>query len=119
MRNQQALHLHQTIQESRQVNQGQGEGQDVQINPLPGPGRTARRREQVPGGVGELLPARVSKATFSAVDSFVWGRLMRWIRAKHAGKTGLSMTELRRRFCDQGWRFAYNGVLSPAPPASQ
>ncbi len=61
----------------------------------------------------------VSKTTFSAVDSFVWGRLMRWIRAKHAGKTGLSMTELGRRFCDQGWRFAYNGVLSPAPPASQ
>ena len=52
----------------------------------------------------------VSKATFSAVDYFVWGRLMRWIRAKYAGKTGLSMKELRRRFCDQGWRIAYNGV---------
>jgi RNA-directed DNA polymerase len=52
----------------------------------------------------------VSKATFSAVDSFVWGRLMRWIRAKYQGRTGLSMKELRRRFCDQGWRFAYNGV---------
>ncbi|MFG2708816.1 group II intron reverse transcriptase/maturase [Streptomyces sp. NPDC048386] len=53
----------------------------------------------------------VSKATFSAVDSFVWGRLMRWTRAKYAGKTGLSMKELRRRFCDQGWRFAHNGVV--------
>ncbi|WP_211265655.1 group II intron maturase-specific domain-containing protein [Actinacidiphila oryziradicis] len=53
----------------------------------------------------------VSKATFSAVDSFVWGRLMRWTRAKYAGKTRLSMKELRRRFCDQGWRFAYNGVV--------
>jgi RNA-directed DNA polymerase len=53
----------------------------------------------------------VSKATFSAVDSFVWGRLMRWIRAKYAGRTGLSMKELRRRFCDQGWRFAYHGVV--------
>jgi RNA-directed DNA polymerase len=52
----------------------------------------------------------VSKATFSAVDYFVWGRLMRWIRAKYAGKTGLSLKELRRRFCDQGWRIAYNGV---------
>jgi RNA-directed DNA polymerase len=51
-----------------------------------------------------------SKATFSAIDYFVWGRLMRWIRAKYAGKTGLSMKELRRRFCDQGWRFAHNGV---------
>jgi RNA-directed DNA polymerase len=53
----------------------------------------------------------VSKATFSAVDSFVWGRLTRWIRAKHAGRTGLSMKELRHRFCDQGWRFACNGVV--------
>jgi RNA-directed DNA polymerase len=52
-----------------------------------------------------------SKATFSAVDYFAWGRLMRWIRAKYAGKTGLSMKELRRRFCDQGWRFAWNGVV--------
>ncbi len=53
----------------------------------------------------------VSKATFSAVDSYVWSRLMRWTRAKYAGKTGLSMKELRRRFCDQGWRFAHNGVV--------
>ena len=53
----------------------------------------------------------VSKATFSAIDSFAWERLMRWIRAKYAGKTGLSMKELRRRFCDQGWRFARNGVV--------
>jgi RNA-directed DNA polymerase len=53
----------------------------------------------------------VSKAVFSAIDSFVWGRLMRWIRAKHAGRTGLGMRELRRRFCDKGWRFACNGVV--------
>jgi RNA-directed DNA polymerase len=51
-----------------------------------------------------------SKATFCAIDSFVWERLMRWIRAKYAGKAELSMKELRRRFCDQGWRFAHNGV---------
>jgi RNA-directed DNA polymerase len=53
----------------------------------------------------------VSKATFSAVDSHAWDRLMRWTRAKYAGKTGLSMKELRRRFCDQGWRFAHNGAV--------
>jgi RNA-directed DNA polymerase len=35
---------------------------------------------------------------------------MRWIRAKYQGRTGLSIKELRRRFCDQGWRFAWNGV---------
>jgi RNA-directed DNA polymerase len=53
----------------------------------------------------------VSKATFSAVDSFTWGRLMRWIRAKYAGKNRLGMAELRRRFCDKGWRFAHKGVV--------
>ncbi len=53
----------------------------------------------------------VSKAVFSAVDSYAWNRLMRWIRAKYAGKTGLGMKQLRRRFCDQGWRFAHNGVV--------
>jgi RNA-directed DNA polymerase len=30
----------------------------------------------------------VSKATFSAIDHFTWGRLMRWIRAKYAENTG-------------------------------
>src|SRR5258708_3923388 len=53
----------------------------------------------------------VSKAVFSPVDHHAWGRLMRWIRAKYAGKHLLGMTELRRRFCDQGWRFACNGVV--------
>jgi RNA-directed DNA polymerase len=53
----------------------------------------------------------VSKDVFSAVDSHTWHRLMRWTRAKYAGKTGLGMPELRRRFCDKGWRFAHNGVV--------
>ena len=52
----------------------------------------------------------VSKDVFSAVDNHAWGRLMRWIRAKYAGKNRLGMKELRRRFCDVGWRIAHNGV---------
>jgi RNA-directed DNA polymerase len=52
----------------------------------------------------------VSKAVFSAVDSHAWLRLMRWIRGKHQGKHRIGMRELRRRFCDKGWRFACNGV---------
>jgi RNA-directed DNA polymerase len=52
-----------------------------------------------------------SKAIFSAVDHHAWHRLMRWIRAKYKGRTGLSMKEMRRRFCDTGWRFACNGVV--------
>jgi RNA-directed DNA polymerase len=53
----------------------------------------------------------VSKATFSAVDHHAWHRLMRWIRAKYKGKTGLTMKQMRRRFCGTGWRFAHNGVI--------
>jgi len=53
----------------------------------------------------------VSKAVFNAVDSHAWGRLMRWIRRKYAGKNLLGMNELRRRFCDKGWRFAHKGVV--------
>lgn len=53
----------------------------------------------------------VSKATFGAIDSFTWKSLMRWIRVKYAGRTGLSMKQLRRRFCDKGWRFAHNGAV--------
>jgi RNA-directed DNA polymerase len=53
----------------------------------------------------------VSKDVFSAVDHHAWQRLMRWIRAKYAGKTRLGMTQLRHRFCDEGWRFAHNGVV--------
>jgi len=52
----------------------------------------------------------VSKAVFSSVDHHTWGRLMRWIRAKYKGKRPLGMAELRRRFCDVGWRIAHNGV---------
>jgi len=54
----------------------------------------------------------VSKAVFSDVDSHAWNRLMRWIRAKYKhGTHRIGMPELRRRFCDQGWRFACNGVV--------
>ena len=36
---------------------------------------------------------------------------MRWLRRKYDGGSGLSMPELRRRFCVPGtWKFAYNGV---------
>jgi RNA-directed DNA polymerase len=54
----------------------------------------------------------VSKAVFTAIDSLAWGRIMRWIRAKYThGRHRIGMTELRRRFCDQGWRFAHNGIV--------
>lgn len=52
----------------------------------------------------------VSKTVFRAVDSHAWRRLMRWIRVKYKGRNRLGMTQLHRRFCDTGWRFAYHGV---------
>jgi RNA-directed DNA polymerase len=53
----------------------------------------------------------VSKAVFGTVDYHAWGRLMRWIRQKYAGRNRLGMKQLHRRFCDRGWRFAHNGVV--------
>jgi RNA-directed DNA polymerase len=53
----------------------------------------------------------VSKQVFHSIDQHAWHRLMRWTRNKYAGKNRLGMKELRRRFCDKGWRFAYNGVV--------
>jgi RNA-directed DNA polymerase len=53
----------------------------------------------------------VAKAVFSTIDNHAWGRLMRWVRAKYGGQRRMGMAELRRRFCDKGWRFAYDGVV--------
>jgi RNA-directed DNA polymerase len=53
----------------------------------------------------------VSKAVFNAVDAYAWNRIMRWLRRKHEGRTGLGMPALRRRFCLPGtWIFAADGV---------
>jgi hypothetical protein len=62
-------------------------------------------------GNSQVSPYGVSKAIFASVDYHAWGRLMRWIRAKFKGKTQLGMREMRRRFCDKGWRFAHKGVV--------
>jgi RNA-directed DNA polymerase len=54
----------------------------------------------------------VSKAAFGAVDHHAWNRIMRWLRHKYGGGTGLRMPELRRRLCAPGtWKFAHNGVV--------
>ena len=54
----------------------------------------------------------VSKAAFNAVDSHTWLRLMRWLRRKYKqGHHALGMAEMRRRYCNQRWRFAWNGVV--------
>ena len=53
-----------------------------------------------------------AKAVFSTVDHHAWNRIMRWLRRKYQGRTGLGMPELRRRFCVPGtWKFAHNGVV--------
>jgi RNA-directed DNA polymerase len=63
------------------------------------------------GGWANYHRHAVSKAAFSAVDHHAWNRIMRWLRRKYEGRNGLTMPELRRRFCLPGtWKFAYNGV---------
>ncbi len=49
----------------------------------------------------------VSKATFSAIDSYAWERITVWLRDKHK----IGWPELRRRFCLPGtWRLAVDGI---------
>ena len=60
----------------------------------------------------------VSKAIFSAVTT-MRGTGDALIRAKYAGKSGLSMKQMRRRFCDADGGSPATGSCSPAPPASR
>jgi RNA-directed DNA polymerase len=54
----------------------------------------------------------VSKTVFSAIDQHAWGQIMRWLRHKYSGRSGIGMKEIRRRFCVPGtWKFACNGVV--------
>ena len=53
----------------------------------------------------------MSKALFSAVDHSRWGRLMRWIRAKYAGKNRAVDEGTPTSLLRPGWRFAHNGVV--------
>jgi RNA-directed DNA polymerase len=75
-----------------------------------GPGKRARSN---PGTAPRLDPYRhgVSARVFSLLDDHAWWRIVGWIRAKYKGKSLMSMKELRRRFCDKGWRIAHQGVV--------
>ncbi|MFM8895691.1 MAG: reverse transcriptase domain-containing protein, partial [Actinomycetales bacterium] len=49
----------------------------------------------------------VSKAVFNTIDSYAWERIATRIQRKH---NRIGWPELRRRFCDRGWRFASETV---------
>jgi len=93
------------------VDQDKVKAKTYRFNPPHGPRRADPQPEQVTGRVGELLPARLVQGNLQR------GRLLRMGSAdaldtrQVRGQDRLSMKELRRRFCDQGWRFAHNGVV--------
>lgn len=49
-----------------------------------------------------------SSATFSYLDSYVWSRVIGWIRRKHRR---IRWGDLRRRFCGGGWRPTQAGLV--------
>jgi RNA-directed DNA polymerase len=53
----------------------------------------------------------VSSRVFHHLDNHAWWRIVGWIRAKYQGKNRVGWKELRRRFCDQGWRLAHEGAV--------
>jgi hypothetical protein len=71
----------------------------------------AVRQHEVAGTEGARLeqPGHVY-SVFSQIDYHVWRGIGTWIRRKHGR---ISWREIRRRCCDQGWRFAHNGVPFP------
>jgi RNA-directed DNA polymerase len=72
----------------------------------------------------------VSSATFQYLSSYVWGRVIHWLRRKHPR---MNWKDLRRRFCGGGWwpaseerelfspgrvrttRYRYRGSVIPSP----
>src|SRR5262249_50826426 len=72
----------------------------------------------------------VSKAVFQYLSSYLWDRVMRWLRSKHRR---ISWKDLRRRYCGGGWwpasaerslfdpaavritRYRYRGTVIPSP----
>ena len=109
-RNEQVPRLHHTLPEIGTEGSGPGAGQDVQINPEHGSGRADRRLEPVLAGMGELLPARGVQGNVRhdrQIDNHAWLRLVGWIHRKHRN---INRKQLRRRFCNRGWRIAHNGV---------
>lgn len=69
------------------------------------------RVNQILAGWANYFRHAVAKRLFAAIDNFTWHRIMRWLRRKYEGKHRLGMPEMRRRFCDRGWRFAWNGIV--------
>jgi RNA-directed DNA polymerase len=53
----------------------------------------------------EYFRPGVSSATFQHVSSYVWKRVMKWLKRKHRRT---SWKELRRRYCDGRWWPASN-----------
>ena len=61
----------------------------------------------------------VSKAVFKTVDHHAWGRLMRWIRAKYAGKHRLGIKNSAVASVTSGGGSLTTELCSPARPASK
>jgi RNA-directed DNA polymerase len=53
----------------------------------------------------------VSSRVFQHLDNHAWWRIVGWMRAKYQGKNRVGWKELRRRFCDQGWRLTHEGAV--------
>jgi RNA-directed DNA polymerase len=70
-------------------------------------GQLLRRLNRMLVGWANYFRHGVSKKVFNKLDYHAWRRIGSWLRRKHGR---ISWSQVRRRFCDQGWRFAHNGV---------
>ena len=90
-RDSEVVRLHQAVQEGHPVHQGQGIGEDVQVDPPSGSGRAPAEPEHVAGGVGEPLPARSVQGHLQRgrppcvepADALDQGQVRGQVRAEH------------------------------------
>jgi hypothetical protein len=96
----------------------------------PGRGAKTYRRATPPRQPPTLLRPGVSFAAFSYLRSYLWARVIGWIRRKHRR---MNWMQLRRRYCNGGWwpttaevtrfnptnagttRYRYRGTAIPSP----
>ena len=77
-------------------------------NAAPGSGRAAVSAQLDAAWLGELLPARRVQ---EGVQQARLPRLASYLLLAPTRTGPHQLGQVRRRFCDQGWRFAHNGVV--------
>src|SRR5574341_1818947 len=75
--------------------------------------RRAYRSDPLPRQLPTRLRPGMSTRTLGYLSSYLWGRVIAWLRRKHRR---ITWKELRRRYCDRRWwpSGQQQGMFNPA-----